>query len=394
MIPASATPSSRGSTAPSRASPSHVRPGQLATFALALAACTSSSTTSPAAATAPAPRDTSIAGEPHAAPSPAPRIPDPPVPDLPVPDPPAPVTAALRRLPLQAVIDLSAGTCAITTGGRVQCRQADRWRPIPGLRDVVELAGGDNHTCARTSAGAVHCWGEWYFGPAHHDGDESDFLRVARPRRIAGLSARALASWEDRDYAVGTDGALWIWGRRPNKSLTPERSEPPSDLVDFSRAPWWECRQRADATAHCENTVIPAGAPPFDLDAVASISLSDRGGCSLHHDGRARCWGRAPVGDDSRSDRPAPVLIPDLTDAIQISVGHEHTCALATDATVRCWGDNREGELGDGTTSDRLRPTRVPLADVPGRVVGVVALADATAVWTEGGEVWTWGAPW
>jgi alpha-tubulin suppressor-like RCC1 family protein len=309
------------------------------------------------------------------------------------PDPPAPPGAGLRRLALREVVDLSAGWCAITTGGRVLCLQGDRWRPVPGLRNVVEVACGDTHTCARTGTGAVYCWGEWYFGPAHHDGDESDVVRVARPRRIAGLTARAITSWEERDFAVGVDGALWMWGRRVNKSLVPERSEPPSGLIDFVRAPWWECRQSADGTARCENTVIPAGAPPFELTEVAGVSVSERGGCAVHRDGRVSCWGRGPVGDGTRADRPAPVVIPDLADVVQVSVA-EHACALSADGTVRCWGDNREGELGDGTTRDRLRPTVVDLAALQGHVVGVVALGDATAVWTDLGEAWTWGAPW
>lgn len=329
--------------------------------------------------------------EPTRAPDP-PHEATPPPPDEP--DPPAPASVAPRRLALRDVVDLSAGTCAILAGGRVSCRDDDRWRPVPGLRDIVEVVRGDNHTCARTGAGAVHCWGEWYFGPRNHDGDESDFLRIKTPRRISGLHARALTSREDSDFAVGVDGGVWAWGRAADNNLTPRRSEPPDDLVHLVRATWWECRRRADATARCENTVIPAGAPPFDLAAVVDIAVAEHGGCAAHRDGVVRCWGRGPVGDDTRADRPAPVLVPGLRDAVRVSVGPGHACALSAAGLVRCWGDNREGQLGDGTTRDRLRPTLAQLGAVPGRVLGVVALTDATAVWTDLGEAWTWGAPW
>jgi alpha-tubulin suppressor-like RCC1 family protein len=42
-----------------------------------------------------------------------------------------------------------------------------------------------------------------------------------------------------------------------------------------------------------------------------------------------------------------------------ISAGGDHTCALAPDRRAYCWGRNVEGQLGDGTSTDRLMPTAV-----------------------------------
>lgn len=33
--------------------------------------------------------------------------------------------------------------------------------------------------------------------------------------------------------------------------------------------------------------------------------------------------------------------------------------ALLTNGTVRAWGHNSDGQVGDGTTTNRLRPTQV-----------------------------------
>ena len=44
----------------------------------------------------------------------------------------------------------------------------------------------------------------------------------------------------------------------------------------------------------------------------------------------------------------------------QLSAGFSATCGVTTDNLAFCWGDNARGELGDGTTTDRL--TRVPVA--------------------------------
>ncbi|MFN7003900.1 MAG: RCC1 domain-containing protein [Roseinatronobacter sp.] len=45
---------------------------------------------------------------------------------------------------------------------------------------------------------------------------------------------------------------------------------------------------------------------------------------------------------------------------VQATAGNVHTCALDADGDVWCWGANRDGQLGDGTFTDRLTPTKVP----------------------------------
>ncbi|MBL0203518.1 MAG: hypothetical protein IPQ14_04075 [Candidatus Microthrix sp.] len=46
-----------------------------------------------------------------------------------------------------------------------------------------------------------------------------------------------------------------------------------------------------------------------------------------------------------------------------ITAGGSHECAIKQDATVGCWGYNYNGQLGDGTTTDRTTPTAVPWLD-------------------------------
>ena len=48
-----------------------------------------------------------------------------------------------------------------------------------------------------------------------------------------------------------------------------------------------------------------------------------------------------------------------LTGAVAIAGGDYHSLALKSDGTVWAWGDNQFGDLGDGSTTQRLTPVQV-----------------------------------
>ena len=55
---------------------------------------------------------------------------------------------------------------------------------------------------------------------------------------------------------------------------------------------------------------------------------------------------------------PTTTVVPGFT-AEQVVAGDQHVCALTADGTAYCWGYNRQGQLGDGTNTDRKVPTPV-----------------------------------
>ena len=56
---------------------------------------------------------------------------------------------------------------------------------------------------------------------------------------------------------------------------------------------------------------------------------------------------------------PKQTAVDGITDAVAITAGDRHTCALRRSGEVVCWGGNTRGQLGDGTTTSRTKPTRV-----------------------------------
>ena len=81
--------------------------------------------------------------------------------------------------------------------------------------------------------------------------------------------------------------------------------------------------------------------------------------------------------------------------SVAVAAGELHSCALTSTGKVLCWGDNSSGQLGDGTTTQRL--TAVPVLGLPAGILAIAANGgDAptqahTCAITPGGGVMCWG---
>ena len=94
------------------------------------------------------------------------------------------------------------------------------------------------------------------------------------------------------------------------------------------------------------------------------MCIRDRGGhtCATLDDGSVSCWGfngNGQLGDGTTTERHIPTQTSSLGEgrtAVTISAGDSHTCTLLDDGSVSCWGWNSFCQLGDGTTEDRHMP--------------------------------------
>ncbi len=141
------------------------------------------------------------------------------------------------------------------------------------------------------------------------------------------------------------------------------------------------------------------------LTGVTSISTGGGYGhtCARLDDGTAVCWGDneyGQLGDGTTTDRALPVTVRNpagtgvLTGVTSISAGYDGTCARLDAGTAACWGDNGDGQLGDGTRTDRSLPVAVRNAGNTGVLTGVTAISTQdghTCARLDAGTAACWG---
>jgi alpha-tubulin suppressor-like RCC1 family protein len=104
--------------------------------------------------------------------------------------------------------------------------------------------------------------------------------------------------------------------------------------------------------------------PIYRLDNARLICAGYEHSCAVIGSSGLYCWGRGHVGqigDGSTADRlfPTKVTIPGGFSVADIACGHDHACASLPGRGLYCWGYNGDWRLGDGTLTHRSTPQEV-----------------------------------
>jgi alpha-tubulin suppressor-like RCC1 family protein len=130
------------------------------------------------------------------------------------------------------------------------------------------------------------------------------------------------------------------------------------------------------------------------LTNIVAVAAGTEFSLALDGSGAVWAWGtnaHGELGDGTTTNRLTPVRVSGLTNVVAVSAGGasgDHALALKADGTVWAWGGNGSGQLGDGTTTERHAP--VPVVGLAA-VVAVAAGGSHSLALRADGTVWAWG---
>lgn len=199
--------------------------------------------------------------------------------------------------------------------------------PPPGSQS---LSLGTQHACQVLGNNSVVCWGSNVEGQL---GTNTRVQTELNPVPVLGITnATSVTAGDTHTCALLATGAVSCWGNNSSGQLG-------NPIANFSLVP----------------------VPVTGITNAVAVAAGFNHTCAVLQGGSVMCWGSNASGQlgvaGSVSSTNTPLQVVGISNAVAVTAGDIHTCALLSTGQVTCWGDNSEGELGDGTNTNRPTPT-------------------------------------
>lgn len=236
------------------------------------------------------------------------------------------------------------------------------------ISNIVSISAGANHTCSTLQNGSAYCWGNDAWGQLGIETSNCCDVSInPTPTIVVGLTSgvKYVAAGTDHSCALMVDSTVKCWGANNFGQL---------------------------GLGNSNGTVVPTTVP--GLTNVVNIVLGYSHTCALLKDGKVKCWGNYDTGQISSyaiNYSNVPLEVSGLNNVVQLTTGDNHICARISDGSVKCWGNNIHGQLGRGNT---LTANNVNdhIAGLSGEIIRSLDIGyEHSCVTTTNGQIKCWG---
>jgi alpha-tubulin suppressor-like RCC1 family protein len=283
---------------------------------------------------------------------------------------------------------------------------------FPVRLTFTDVSAGGPHTCGLTTPSATYCWG------GNAGGALGDTTTASWPSPVlvaGGVTFTAVSAGYNHTCGLTAAGVAYCWGNDSNGevgdglpqvlAITPTPVAGGLSFAAVSTGWLHTCGVTLANAAYCwganssgelgDGTTIQRFAPAAVAGGVSFTAVSSSAyfghTCGLTAAGAAYCWGSnvyGQLGDGTTIDRLTPGLVAGGLSFTAVSAGGFQTCGLTSAGAVYCWGNNSNGGLGDGTTTNRPSPVLV----VGGLSFATMSAGNGqTCGLTSAGAVYCWG---
>lgn len=270
-------------------------------------------------------------------------------------------------------------------------------------KTITKMAVGANNVCV-VASGQAFCWGWNEYGQLGNNSiaDSPVPVAVLNTGATSALTSKTVTDIATNDYhtcAIFTPATsannLSCWGRNAQGQLgvgsvyaytAVPRLAGVSGVSSVGLGSHHTCVLAGNTTLRVRcwgynaygqlgygdttNRETPPGyisGGTIATNAVTSLSVGDYHACAVVNGG-AHCWGRnsdspGQLGDGTSTDRLVPVAVSTAgvlngKTITGVSASDFNGCAISSEKLLYCWGRNNYGQLGDGTTNNSLVPVK------------------------------------
>ena len=242
---------------------------------------------------------------------------------------------------------------------------------------ITNLSLGYFESSAITSKGRIFTWGSSQLVPI-----EMNIFSIKIKRIYLPISESTLKLCSGSLYSslVTTEGRVFSWG-----------------LNNYGQIGDGTTTDRYVPTEITNNFNLQAG------EKVVNLAIGREHSSAITSNGRVFSWGRnnyGQLGDGTTTDRYVPTEITHLFNlegsekVVSIYLGNSFSSAITSNGRVFTWGSNNNGQIGDGTTTDRYVPTEITHQfnlESDEKVISLGLGNNHSSAITSNGRLFTWG---